>query len=113
MPAKNSALCTGAPRTLGESNRKLELEQRRLKPSSSMRAEVSTVVSRLSSSFRPSGERRDQATTWPTELLETLPKLHLRDTERPATSGTITGADGAGGCGAAGGEAARSAESDA
>lgn len=71
---------------------------RRLMPSSSMKAEVWMVVSCLSSSFWPSGERRDQATTKPTELLELLSKLHFRKTVLPITSETITGTDGVGGC---------------
>ena len=72
--------------------------RRRLKPSSSIKAKVWRVVSCLSSSFLPSGERRDQATTYPRELLELLPKLHFRNTDFPVTSETTTGADGVGGC---------------
>lgn len=68
-----------------------------------MRADVWTLVSRLSSSLLPSGpERRDQATTWPSELPEpavTAAKLHLRWTAPPVISAMIDGASGGGGGG--------------
>lgn len=46
----------------------------------------------------PCGERRDQATTKPSELLELLTKTHFRYTVFPFTTGITTKDVGTGGC---------------
>lgn len=72
---------------------------RRLIPSSSMKAEACKVVSCLSSSLFPFGERRHQVTTNPREPFSLLPSnAHFNNTLRPESSARISGSDGAGGC---------------
>lgn len=72
---------------------------RRLIPSSSIKAEVCKVVSCLSSSLFPFGERRHQVTTNPRELFSLWPSnVHFNNTLRPDSSATISATDGAGGC---------------
>lgn len=81
-------------------NRKSTLSpSRRLMPSSSIKAEVCKVVSCMSSSLFPFGERRHQDTTNPRELFPLWPSnVHFNNMLRPDSSAMISGTDGDGGC---------------